>query len=334
MTPLDTRLLARYLEGQTTPDETAAVLAWIGNDPERQSALDELSASFAADARRLAEPYDADAAWSRVAAQHHIRRVARVRRTQATTWALAASLLIVFTLGGWWTIVSRTSRESTTAQAPQEREYGTARAQRAQVSLADGSEVTLNADSRLRVPANFGKGSRDVYLDGEGYFSVAHDTTAPFTVHTSRGTARDIGTKFNVRAYADDRAKDLQVVVADGVVAIGAVGAHNILLLRKAEAGRITADGELLVEHGVDVNARIGWTEGRLEFKNTPLRDVIPVIARWYDAQVRIGDSVLADYPLTVTLTGERFDEAIDGIARVLDARVVRRDGIVVLWRR
>ena len=335
---IDLRVLGRYFDGTATPAERDEVVSWIGADLERRTAVAELAASWASDARTLEARYDTDAAWSRIASQLHFptrrsqppRHVARAwQTTKITAWA--ASLVIGVSLGAWWLAVRRGPPPVQTP--PSERVYQTARAQRAMVRLSDGSEVTLNADSRLRIPPEFGPANRELHLEGEAFFSVVHDSTAPFVVRTTRGIARDLGTKFAVRAYTDDRRRQLEVVVAEGAVAIAAIGGRDSLVLRAAEAGRVTADGELRAEHGIDVHLLLGWTEGRLEFKNMPLRDVVPVLARWYDADVRIGDDALGDYPITATLTGERFTEAVENIARVINARVVKHGATLVLIR-
>lgn len=336
--PIDLRLLARYFDGTAIAEEKAQVVAWIGDDPHRRAAIAELNAAWASDARRLEARYDPDAAWTKVSSQLGIARPARISRP-TRVWhapvvgAWAAALIVAAVLGGWWLIASRHAQPTTQVAAA--RVYQTARAQRAVVRLSDGSEVTLNADSRLRVPGDFAPGKkRELYLEGEGYFNVVHDSAAPFTVRTSRGVARDLGTKFSVRAYADDATKQLEVVVAEGAVSIAAAAQNDSLVLRASEAGSVTETGELRAEHNVDVRARLGWTEGRLEFKNIALREVIPVLARWYDVEILIGDSLLADYPVTATLTGERFGDAIEAIARVVDARVVRRGSSTILVRK
>ena len=75
-----------------------------------------------------------------------------------------------------------------------------------QLILADGSKVYLNSESRLRFPTHFEGKERRVYLEGEGYFKVAKDTTKPFVVETKEVDERVLGTSFNVNAYASERA--------------------------------------------------------------------------------------------------------------------------------
>ena len=65
-----------------------------------------------------------------------------------------------------------------------------------QLILADGSKVYLNSESRLRFPTRFEGKERRVYLEGEGYFEVAKDTTKPFIVEAKEVDVRVLGTSF------------------------------------------------------------------------------------------------------------------------------------------
>src|SRR5260370_12988010 len=114
----------------------------------------------------------------------------------------------------WW--LGRDARS--VAQAPAMREYATPRGRRAVLRLLDGTEITLNADSKLRAPVSFAARQRNVYLEGEAYFSVVHDAARPFIVHTASGAIQDIGTRFGVHAYGD--AERERVAAGEGAVAL------------------------------------------------------------------------------------------------------------------
>src|SRR5690348_7237621 len=175
MTPpsstIDLGLLARYLDGTASPKDQAALEAWIGTDPTRRGAVATLQAAWDADARRLGAPYDVDAAWRRFETQH-----GRVKRSGRWNIAVAAAIVAaVIGAAAWW--LGRDAQS--VAKAPAMREYATPRGRRAVFRLLDGTEITLNADSRLRAPITLGDRQRDVYLEGEAYFRVVHDTARP-----------------------------------------------------------------------------------------------------------------------------------------------------------
>src|SRR5581483_3924436 len=123
------------------------------------------------------------------------------RGARRRAWAIAAS--VVFAMAGGLWMARHTGawvgwRGASTPVAPP-REYTTKRAQLAQVRLSDGTTVTLAAESRLIVPADYGRAHRTVTLDGEAYFEVVHNDSTPFVVHAGSGVVRDLGTTFAVR---------------------------------------------------------------------------------------------------------------------------------------
>jgi transmembrane sensor len=143
--------------------------------------------------------------------------------------------------------------------------------------------VVLGVGSALRT-ADHWWGSRDVYLEGEAYFEVRHDAARPFVVHTARGATEDLGTSFDVRAYPTDGA--LRVVVRDGRVAVG--GTHT---LGAGDLAVIDSAGRATIVRGVAVDDYTGWTDGRIVFRDVPLRQALAELARWYDLDVTLTDA-------------------------------------------
>src|SRR5439155_175109 len=267
MMTVDFVALGRYLNGQASPEERAAVEAWLGADAERRAAVVALQAAWAADTRHHQAPYDTDAAWRRF--RHRVGRTTRLAAPVPARWrlpAIAAGLVALLGVGGVWWLGAHA-----VARAPALRDYATPRGRRAVFRLLDGTEITLNADSRLRVPVRFGARQRDVYLDGEAYFSVVHDAARSFVVHTARSAIRDIGTRFGVHAYADGAGD--RVAVAEGTVAVAvpAAPAAGETPLRAGQVATLSSAGAVHVLRGPDVTAELAWTRGRLVFASLPV---------------------------------------------------------------
>src|SRR3989454_8202263 len=279
MTPpsptIDVGALARYLDGTASPEGHAAVEAWIRTDPARQAVVATLQAAWDADARRLGAPYDVDAAWRRFESGY-----GGPKRSGRWNLAIAAAVVAAVMAAGaaWW--LGRDARS--VAQAPATREYATPRGRRAVLRLLDGTEITLNADSKLRAPVTFAVGHRDVYLEGEAYFSVVHDAARPFIVHTAGGAVRDIGTRFGVHAYGD--AARERVAVVEGAVALAGTSprAGQVATRLRTGAGRVLP--------GAKVPDEAAWTRGPLVFATGPLGGAAEALTRWYDPDVRAPD--------------------------------------------
>ncbi len=345
---IDWVLLERYFAGECSPGEVAMVQRWTAADPARERLVAVMRAAWertgAMPARR-----DPAAAWTALAtrlqertpAEEAPRTPARpltllpVRRpasTIVTAMRIAASVALLVGGALVWRTLDRTRGPSSAAPLQQ---VATAPGQRAEVSLSDGTHVLLGVASRLRFAPAFGT-TREVYLEGEALFDVAHDPTRPFLVHARHATARDIGTRFNVRAYGD--APDVAVLVTEGSVSLtgaaagAAPAARDSLILRRADLGRIHEGGRLAVAHNADTTNYLAWTRGELVFDRTPVPEAVTQLARWYGVDVRLGDPGLAHHALTTSLGTQPFAEAIGLIATALDARVERRGASYLLF--
>ncbi len=327
--------LARYVASECSPEEAEEVRRWIEADPSRREALafmEQVNASAGAARPR----WDTDASWMRVAA----RKSARARRPRifarssddavTAPWrrhAARAAAAAALVAGGslLWTWEGRRA-ESVVAPAVT-REYVTPRGQRATFNLPDGSSVMLGVASRLRysaVPAR--SGARDLGLDGEALFTVKHDETRPFVVRTAHGVTRDLGTMFSMQSYPTDTA--LRVVVAEGSVELRShrlPAADRGAVLTAGQLGQLGKGGEVLVRSGIDLARHMAWTEGRLVFDDTPFRDVLTQLGRWYDLDFELSDPALGGRRLTASISGEAIGPTLDLLASSLDLRYKRR---------
>jgi ferric-dicitrate binding protein FerR (iron transport regulator) len=88
------------------------------------------------------------------------------------------------------------------------------------------------------------------------------------------------------------------------------------------------------MQSGVSLDDYTAWTNGRLVFTDTPLREVIPRLSRWYDVEIRLGDSDLGRETFTATLTHEPISEVVRLLAATVQARVQQRGDTITLFRR
>lgn len=157
--------------------------------------------------------------------------------------------------------------------------------------LADGTSVFINSESRLEFPDQFSDDKREVYLEGEAYFSVASGKDCPFIVKTSRMNIKVTGTEFNVKAYEEDLFT--QTTLVRGEVQVVS-GGKTCKLLPFHQAEYNTHSGEMMVKE-VDVNPFIAWKNGQFLFKGDRLEDIMTVLSRWYDFEVVYSDNELKD---------------------------------------
>lgn len=280
----------------------------------------DATASFAALRLRL----DAEERDAVVPGEAHVRpapagtaggssTMPRRRGARSTGWRRAIGTAAMIAAAGVATVYLVETRRASVAATPHM--YATADGERADITLKDGTRVHLAPRSHFRVGAEFGRARRDVYLDGQAYFEVRHDARHPFTVYAGRTAARDLGTAFAVRSFAEDNA--VEVIVRAGAVAMTGVGR-----LGAGDVGRLDADGTVSRTRGADVDALLGWVDGRLQFSDATLGRVLADARRWYGVDVVLADSSLAALPFTGVLSDLSPARAIDLVAATLGLRV------------
>lgn len=148
------------------------------------------------------------------------------------------------------------------------------------ITLSDGTEVWLNAATRLRFPFDFTGNKREVYLEGEGYFKVAPNSNQPFIVHTAHTTVWVLGTTFNINTYDS---KETTSLVAGAVVVTGPDS--NKVQLKPGREAVYSGAEKLQIQYFEEGDA-LSWMKGLSYFHNTTLQDMQPLLQRWFDVKV------------------------------------------------
>jgi transmembrane sensor len=331
--------LVRYATGECDPAEARETLRWINADHERARAAEDL-ASLHRVGGSIPRRWNVDAAWRNVApppvgvpAPRRVPTFPTVKRSVPLAARLAAGIAAVLSAGAFWHFMLTARPSLSDAPAVAMQEIAAQRGQLTKLRLGDGSHIVLAAASRIRYARDFGAPgrARDVYLEGRALFDVVHDDQRPFRVHTTHAVAEDIGTRFVVAAYAEDSVD--RVAVVEGVVALR--DARDTVMLDRGDVGTATPEAGLHVLRNVDLAVDTAWTGSRLVFRRTPLRDVIPELARWYDVEIRLADPALGDRLLTTEDLGldAPRDAVLANIARALQLRS-EQVGSVVVWSR
>ncbi len=169
------------------------------------------------------------------------------------------------------------------------------------LTLADGTNVWLNAASSVKYPTAFTGNDRQVETTGEVYFEVAHDTGKPFKVNSNGQTITVLGTHFNVNAYSDEAA--IRTTLLKGSVSVSAGLAYTII--KPGEQSVLHHDKISVVT--ADIEDAIAWKNGMFRFTNESLESVMRMVSRWYDVDVVFEDADVKDLPCNGITT--RFDK-------------------------
>ena len=181
-----------------------------------------------------------------------------------------------------------------------------------QLRLADGTQVWLNAESRLKYPSRFTGEQRVVELEGEGYFKVMPDTKRPFIVKSGNITTEVLGTEFNVRTYVSD---DSHVTLLKGSVKVKDVSSSSEVVIRPGEDAHLQGDGTFDVRE-VDTDNYYLWTEGYFYFDNESVVEIMRELGRWYNIRVEFENPRAMNYRLH--FLAER-DQKIEEVLQLLN---------------
>lgn len=249
------------------------------------------------------------------------------RRTRRWPVALLAVLVLLTGVGLWrWN------------GAPEWTSYATHANEHRQVTLPDGSRVTLNGNSVLKTAATWQPGqAREVWLTGEGFFEVQHTAptqmkavaTAPanvkFTVHAGALDVAVLGTQFNVQHRADGT----KVVLRSGQIQLSRrEGRAEQVLMKPGELveTKYNRPQQPLAKRTVRADFYSAWTSGHLDFDNTPVADIVALLQDGYGLQVTLGNPALLHQKLTGSVPNQDLDVLLNSLGKSLDVNV-RHEG-------
>ncbi len=188
---------------------------------------------------------------------------------------------------------------------------------RSVVQLTDGTEVHLNYGSKMKYPRIFSGNTRDITLEGEGYFDVAHDPDKPFIVNAGNLKVKALGTAFNVRAYPEDDMVSASLVEGKVMLEEHKAGksARRIgTMVPGHHVAYQTSSGEIVNSHKGDLYRYIAWKEGKMVFDNEPIKDVATALGRKFNVDIELADEVKV-YTYTVTFFNDPLFLILDLMA-------------------
>ena len=173
------------------------------------------------------------------------------------------------------TATQKASSRMLTLTTPRGKDY--------KVTLADGTKVWMNAESKLVFPKTFTGKTREVLLHGEAYFEVAKDAKQPFIVKTDYFETKVLGTSFNIRAYSE---RDANVVLIEGSVSLLANKKNNGIILSPNQQALLNAGKGQFNVREVDTYPYTQWRDGFFYFDDTPMIEIMQELGRWYNVNI------------------------------------------------
>ena len=330
-------LVSLKLSGEATEEELATLEAYLQKHPEKGLQLETLHTLWMG---RPSEAYRKESTLDKHLQRLSVHLAKPVRPTvyrrlwpvtTRTAWAIgcAAACLIVFL---FLYLPAPKKVERQVAQNTVMTKPGS----KSKVLLPDGSQVWLNADSRITYDESFRGPYREVKLCGEAYFDIAKDSHHPFIIHTSSIDVKILGTSLNVRSYRNEQNTEAllirgsievslrsnpdkkiilhpnEKIVVKNSVALITTGASSTASKDSGEPAMIL--GKAHFQQKDSAVSEVLWVKNKLAFDEESLPDVASKIERWYDVKVIIRDEELKKTHYTAVFEYENLEQVMEAL--------------------
>lgn len=310
---------------------------WLMAHPEREQEAERARDILLADEEPLpaSAAADEDAQWEAIARRsglsHTLASQTPVRQlTPKTRWSwnmaaqVAAVVLLAIGIGTW---LVRDVQQHT---AQPELVYQTVvvpKGQQRQLTLSDGTRISLHAGAELSFPEHFGSDKREIFLKGQGFFQVAKDPSRPFSVVSQQVRTTALGTSFDVKASGGA----IVVSLVEGKVAVTAPGVRTELIPGQQAAYDTTR--RQLQKSALDEQT-MAWRKGVLIFQEDTYADMIQKLEQWYGVRIMPAEQLPADRRFNARFQGQSLDEVLQAICYAEQLSYERKQDVIILKRR
>jgi ferric-dicitrate binding protein FerR (iron transport regulator) len=184
---------------------------------------------------------------------------------------------------------------------------------RSHVVLPDGTDLWLNAESKIKYGIPFVRESRQVYLTGEAFLNVSKNRKAPFIVDTGTASVKVLGTHFNVKAYPDE--SNLEVALLEGSVEFSGMlqnGKRDVVTLVPGSFLVLDKNSGVFRQEIKDLARYTAWYRNIIIFDETPMPEVAKTLERWYGVNVAITNAEINKYKITTTFESESLSRVLE----------------------
>lgn len=296
---MNIELLLKYIDGNCTDQEKISITIWLDSDPENMREflalrkLHDISIwQISPAANSTPKPQENTSFWL-------------WRPIYTEVLKIAAVFLIAIFISRFLFPDSKPEE-----LASMQTIYVPA-GQRAEITLVDGTKVWLNAKTTFTFPSYFSKSSRNVTLDGEGFFDVSSDKLKPFIVKTDNYDIKVLGTKFNLIAYSGKGIFETSLLEGS-VEVLKSAGSKGIII--KPDERIFQENNRLVISPITDTNHFL-WKEGIISFNDESFAEMARKLELYFDLQIEIKNEKILNYRCTGKF---RTKDGVEHILKVL----------------
>jgi len=299
---MNTELLLKYIEGDISDDEKLIVIDWLDSDLQH---MKEYLALRKLNDIMIWQSFDEN----RTSQEPKKKQSAITWKLIYTESAKIAAILIIAVLIARFLIPEFKNETSIAMQT-----LNIPSGQRAEIILEDGTKVWLNAKSTLKFPSHFSDKTRQVSLDGEGYFEVTANKSKPFIVKTEKYDVKVWGTKFNLISYS--RKRVFETALFEGSVEVLKSGETKGLLIKPNE--QVFDEGNHLEIAPIKKMNHFLWKDGIISFEDDSFSEMASKLELYFDVKIEIDNNELLKYRCTGKF---RTKDGVEHILKVIQLR-------------
>jgi ferric-dicitrate binding protein FerR (iron transport regulator) len=305
--------LRQYLEGNASQEVLEEVRLWAASDPDHQAQLEKLEALWGrAAGSAMYREIDSQADWQKVRQRLQASDTAPSGGSSTSSparrrriWTLAATVLLLATLSVFFL------RRGSDPQMLIAETQSTGQ----QISLADGSKVTLRPHSRLRYPDQFAENERLIELEeGAAFFDVERNPEKPFIINAGPSRVEVKGTSFSVTR----KGLHTSVAVKTGQVRFYLPDnqAADVTLIPGQKADLSPATKEIATQ--TTTENQFSWVTGRLIFSNVPIPQILDELSSHFNVPIVIGDEMQLSGKQTTEFVDQTLEEVLEEMKVVM----------------
>lgn len=323
-----THLLNRYLKGDISDSDKKQLLSEIEKDKEKKIVFEYSTSQHKAS---LSEKELLMRFANQLDSAKQQRRKATKTRALKLVYTIAAIALLFGMAKLLFHLIPHNEHTA------QQNIISTSKGEKKHFFLSDGTEIWLNAESKIIYSEDFGQSNRNIKLIGEAYFSVVRNENIPLIVKTDLLDVKVLGTIFNIRAYKDEQ--NVETALIEGKIQLSyqdnkksshvvslepgdKVTVHkeetkplaNVSSERNESADmplklikeKVKTDNETLIPQD------ILWKDNILIFDSDPVAKVVSKLEKWYNKTIVIQNKDLLDLKFSGTFENSRIEEILD----------------------
>lgn len=325
-TKIPYELLAKYITGQATTEESDKARKWIEDSDQNSELFTQLSNIWEKfpDENKNYFP-DVEEALKKVndKLSNYEKQTGESKKHLKISVFLLRIAAVFLIIAGSWLLFHQLTKPKFLSKI-NETDHPV------DLYLPDNSIVTLNKGAFINYPSKFRKNIREIEFYGEAFFQIAKDIKKPFVIHTDQSYIRVLGTTFNVRALKSEPL--ITVSVTEGKVEFGSlIQKDNIKIeVDAGKTGILEKGKELKCIENDDLNF-LAWKTGKLVFSQKPLGEALKLLEKYFFISIRSEDNHLDSLIIDVTLYQGDKHEIINALEILLGYKIKKQDSIFII---